>query len=204
MRRQAMYIKRKASGVTLVELIIAMIIIGVVAVSLLQLFSKTFTSTTDPARRKQALLIAEGLMDEVMSAHFTFCDPSDPNAGTAAGTNVCAAATVEAMGPEAGNVRPFDNVNDYGPAFNFNNGAGAILDVNGFALALNGYAANLVVNPVLTAAQQFGTAPGQIISGSAPNAMQVLLITVTVSYGTAANDVVRLDAYRTRYAPNDF
>jgi prepilin-type N-terminal cleavage/methylation domain-containing protein len=60
-------------------------------------------------------------MEEIQQAQFTVCDPADANAAIATDANAaapvgCAASsTTEKRGPEAGNTRPYDNVNDYVP-----------------------------------------------------------------------------------------
>ena len=203
-----MFTKRHIAGVTLIELIVAMVIVGVIAAASVAMMRSFGAAGTDPARRKQALLIAEGLMDEVLSAHFTFCDPLDDTADTAGaasiGTGNCT-STVELIGPEAGNARPFDNVNDYGAAFSFVNGAGAVIDANGATVTPNGYGATVSINPVIAAADPLGPAGALAITSNATGpGMNALLVTVTVTYGTGNSDLVRLDSYRTRYAPNDF
>lgn len=201
--------KRYALGVTLIELVVAMAIIGIIATGVAVMMNKS-SAGADPVRRKQALLIAEGLMDEVLSAHYTFCDPLDDNAGralgAALGTDNCS-TTVEVIGPEAGNARPFDNVNDYGPSFSFTNGTGQVVDANGNAMTSGGYTATVAINPVLPVAARLGPplpAATGIFSDATPGNMNAILITVTVTYGTAGGDFIRLDAYRTRYAPRDF
>ena len=204
-----MSIKRYSLGVTLIELVVAMAIIGIIATGVVAMMNKS-SAGADPARRKQALLIAEGLMDEVLSAHYTFCDPSDDNASqalaAATGPGNCS-TTVEVTGPEAGNARPFDNVNDYGPNFSFTNAAGQVLDANGNPMTPGGYAATVAINPVLPSAARLGPplpAATGIVSDATSGNMNAILITVTVTYGTAVGDFITLDAYRTRYAPRDF
>lgn len=166
------------------------VIVGIAAGGILMVFANTSRASADPLIRKQALAIAESLIEEVRMMPFTFCDPDDANATTATGAFVGAggcAATVEALGPEAGETRysaltPFDNVNDY-------NGfamAGGILDVTGATIAgLGAYSATVAVTGVV-----FGGIP-------AANAQR---ITVTVSGPNAV--VVTLDGIRTRHAPN--
>jgi len=177
-------------GVTLVEVIMFIVIVGVAAGGILMVFANTTRASADPLIRKQALAIAESLLEEVRLMPFTFCDPDDANASTATGAfvgvNGCA-ATVEAMGPEAGETRyaaltPFDNVNDY-------NGfamAGGILDITGTAIAgLGAYSAAVAVTPLA-----FG--------GIAAAEAQQITVTVT----GPANITVTLDGIRTRHAPN--
>lgn len=166
------------------------VIVGVAAGGILVMFVNTTRASADPLIRKQALAIAESLLEEIRLMPFTFCDPDDANAETATGAFVgpggCA-ATVEAMGPEAGETRyaaltPFDNVNDY-------NGfamAGGILDITGTPITeLGAYGATVAVTPL-------------VFGGIAATEAQQISVTVT----GPANIAVTLDGIRTRHAPN--
>ena len=167
-------------GISFLELILFMVIIGVGLVAILSAMNVTARNSADPLRRKQALMIAESLMEEVQLARFTFCDGSDDNVETATGTADC--TTPEAFGPEAGNARPYDNVNDYV-------NAGNTLDLDAFHEGdplPDGYSASLTISE--------STLNG--FSGA-----DVLLITVAVTYG-GVDEVITLDGYRLRYAPN--
>lgn len=62
-------------GVTLIELIVFIVIVSVAVVGVLQALRMSSANSADPLRRKQALMIAEGLMEEVQLAKFTYCDP---------------------------------------------------------------------------------------------------------------------------------
>jgi MSHA pilin protein MshD len=168
------------------------VIIGVAAGGVMMMFAKTTRASADPLIRKQALAIAESMLEEVRLMPYTFCDPDDANAATATGAFVGAggcATTVEAMGPELaqGETRyatltPFDNVNDY-------NGfamAGGILDITGATiLGLGAYSAAVAVTPV-------------VFGGIALTDAQQITVTVT---GPNAISVT-LDGIRTRHAPN--
>ncbi len=70
---------------------------------------------------------------------------------------------------------------------------GNLVDANGSAINPLGYSATLTITP---------EALGGIASGATAAAMEVLRITVRVTFGTASDEVVVLDGYRTRYAPN--
>lgn len=175
-------------GVTLVELVIAIVVITIGVAGVLSAFNESVRASSNPFFAKQALAIAEALLEEVQLAANTFCDPGDPqyaanpNFQAAAPAN-CTGGFAEALNPEAGNARPFDNVNDY-------NGLAlaTITDVSGAAVpGVGGYSANIAV-----AAAALHTIPAA--SGEA------LLITVTV---TAPNgEVFALDGYRSRHSPN--
>ncbi|WP_199538496.1 MULTISPECIES: hypothetical protein [unclassified Duganella] len=176
---------RAQSGVSLVELVMFIVIVGIAVVGVLRVFDIGARASPDPMRRKQALAIAESMMEEVRLAHFTFCDGNDPKAELPTTLSPADCTIPEVMGQEPNNSRPFDNVNDYGGSYT-NDAAGNPLPA--------GYTANVavIVEP------SFGPAGGQIGSDAAN--MNVLHITVTVHYAGGGDDVV-LDGYRTRYAP---
>jgi MSHA pilin protein MshD len=176
-------------GVTLIELILFIVIISVAVAGILGVMSFTTRHSADPLRRKQALMIAEALLEEVELAQFTFCEPSAGNADSAA--NAAACTVPENFGPEAGESRPYDNVNDYAVPNNmpFNDTDGKLLDANGNSLDVSGYSATLTIN-----AQDLGG-----IAGGANADPDVLHLSVVVSYD--AGQSVQLDGYRTRYAP---
>ena len=123
-------------GISLIELIMFIIIVGIGVAGLLLVFSTTLAKSADPMIQKQMLAIAESLLEEVEAKPFTYCDPDDANAASAANAAGCA-TTAEAMGPEAGpetrtsTTTPFDNVNDYGPSLTIN----PITDVTGNPIA---------------------------------------------------------------------
>ncbi|SFG63601.1 MSHA pilin protein MshD [Duganella sp. CF458] len=184
----------RQSGLTFIELILFIIIVGIAAAAILRTLANTNVASADPVRRKQALLIAEGLLEEVQLAAFTFCDPADTTENPAAPANC---ATPEVLGPEAGNARPYDNINDYAPNLGvsyaaFNNAAGKLVDAAGNQLGVSGYAATLTLR-----AEPLNGIP----STAAVATQEVLRLTVRVTHGAQAGDFVELDAYRTRHAP---
>lgn len=181
-------------GLSLIELIMFIVIVSVGIAGVLSALNVTTKSSADPLVRKQALAIAEALLEEVQLARFTYCDPLDANALTAASPAGCSPTTAENFGPEADNARPFDNVNDYV------NASGTALayagDVTG-ALLPNGYVASVTIQPEAA----LGPAASPIAPADATAAnMNVLRITVRVTHNGA--QAITLDGYRTRYAPN--
>jgi MSHA pilin protein MshD len=189
-------------GVTLIELVIFIVVVSIAVVGLLQIFARTTASSADPQLRKQALAIAEAMLDEIEGARFTFCDPlADPAADVAtnaapfnATTNPTGCSTpqnVSATAPAVG--RPYYNVSDYVRAFN--TPLSYKEDVAGKLLP-DGYAVSVAISHDAG----LGPAGAMLPSDATPVNMNVLRITVTVTYG--ANQQLVLAGYRTRYAGN--
>lgn len=199
--------RRRQQGLTIIELVMFIVITGIAAAALVQVMNLANRSSTDPLRRKQALLIAEAYMEEVQQAQFTACDPADANATTATTPAQCASMP-EQFGPETGNTRPFDNINDYVPV-SYTPGvpvrAFAVTDANNNQVdtdvagnplgagtvggSLSGITTTLALNPVTTLNGLTSTLQN----------MTVMRITITTTYGPGQS--VTLDGYRTRYAP---
>ena len=176
----------RARGLTLIELLLFIVVVGIALAAMLRVFVTATTKSTDPMVRRQQLAIAESLLREVELMPFTWCDPAlSANVETAA--NAAACNTVENSGPEGGQSRYgpanfFNNVNDYA-GFSMN----GIRDITNTAVAgLAGYNATVAV-----AAAALDTIPA---------AGDALKITVTVTAPDAS--VVTLQGWRTRYAPN--
>lgn len=194
---------RRARGLTMIELIIFIVIVGVAAAGMVGVIGYTSTRSADPWQRKQAMLVAEALIEEVMLAKFTYCHPSDTAAETATSAAGCAnAALRENVGLQvAGETRPYFNVNDYvgalGVATSMTPGdsSGLITDVTGSTMVSANYKAKVRIDPAAIGP------PGLRVGnagGTADN--DALHVTVDVTYG--ANEHIVLDSYRTRYAPN--
>ena len=181
----------RCPGFTLVELVVYIALVGIAVAGVLMAYNSAAADSADPIVRKQALAIAESLLEEIQQMPFTYCDPDDAAVSTATSAADCAIA--EAIGPEAGEkrystdpaVKLFDNVNDYDGYDTATEVPSGIKDLTGTPIAgLSGYnAAVTVVGAAL------GSVPGT----------DALLITVTVT--GPRNVAVKLDAYRTRYAP---
>ena len=189
-------------GVTLIELVIFIVVVSIAVVGLLQIFTRTTASSADPQLRKQALAIAEAMLDEIEGARFTFCDPvADPAADMAmnaapfnSATNPTGCTTpqnVSATVPASG--RPYYNVSDYVRSFN----APVVYAADA---AGNSFPAGYVVSVAISPDAGLGPAGAMLPSDATPVNMNVLRITVTVTYG--ANQQLVLAGYRTRYAGN--
>lgn len=173
-----MSIERRQRGLTLIELIVFIVIVGVALAGVLTVLNLTTRSSADPLLRKQALAIAEAILEEAALQPFTWCDPDDANAATATGYGGCTTPENN-LAAEAGEARatavPLDNVNDY-------NGLATTTNIAGGGAA--------PFNATVTVAQNS-------LNGIPADAS--LLITVTV---VAGPETVVLQGYRTRYSPN--
>jgi MSHA pilin protein MshD len=118
---------RRSAGFTLVEMILAIVIIGAGLAGVLAAFQLNVRSSADPLIRKQMLAIAEEMMEEILLKPFAVSGVPPANAATA-----CGAAAVRSA---------FDDVSDY-----HNYETTAICDIDGTAVAgLAGYSLKVTV-----------------------------------------------------------
>jgi MSHA pilin protein MshD len=189
---------RRQAGVTMIELIMFMVIVAIALAGIVAVMRMTTAASADPLRRKQALMLAEGLLAEVRQAQFSFCDPTSGDEDSAASSAAC--AVPENWGNEtADTLRPFDNINDYVGAADtaqaaFNDAAGRLTDAAGNPIDVNGYAVTLTITPD----RLNGIGPAVPTTNAD---VDVLRIRVTVSYPEEPDRPVVLDGYRTRYLP---
>lgn len=183
--------KWRGRGATLVELVVFIVIVGISVAGILLVIDRTARASADPLITKQALAIAEAMLEEVHLMPFTICDPDDPAVSTATVVGDCT-VLAEAMGPEAGETRyhastPFDNVNDYNGYNTATEIPSGIKDITNAPIpALSAY--NVQVSVAAAALGSITLASGD-----------ALLVTVTVT--GPFNTSVSLQGYRTRYAP---
>jgi MSHA pilin protein MshD len=192
--RPAMCTRHNQRGISLVELVMFIMIVAVALAGILMVMDRVTRSSADPLIHKQALAIAESLLEEIELMPFTFCDPDDPAAGLATTVDATACTAPvggEAIGPEFGETRysavtPFDNVNDY---HGFSMAAGAIMDITNNPIGpAAGYSAAVVI-----------TLAGLTLVPALPADADALRITVTVT-GPDGTPVV-VEGIRTRYSP---
>jgi len=188
---------RRERGMTLLELIMFIVVIGIAAAGVVGVIGYATRASTDPMIHKQALAIAEAVLEEVQLMPFTYCDPDDPNAATALSSAGCTGGAGGAndesklpLGTETGETRlstttPYDNVSDYN-GFTM---AGGIVDIAG----------NPIPIPELAAYTASVSVATQGLGGI--GASEALLITVTVTHPNLTPSIV-LNGYRVRYAPN--
>lgn len=183
---------RRHAGVTLIELVVFIVVLGIAFVAMMLLFGQFTRASVDPLIRKQALAIASSLLEEVELQPYTFCDPDDVNVHTATASPGGGCAVDEALGAE-GETRyaapRFDNVSDYA---GFSMPAGSIRTIDDPAPipALADYSVSVSVEQI--AASELGA--------SIP-VSEALRITVAATHAPT-NTTVSLQGYRLRYAPN--
>ncbi|HSH88276.1 MAG TPA: type II secretion system protein [Methylophilus sp.] len=188
--------RKSNRGFSLVELVVFIVIVTTAIAGVVGALSWMSGHSADPLARKQAIAIAESLMQEIQQMPFTFCDPDDPNAATAVGYGGCATAQNNLNGPSPagesryGATNPFDNVADYGGFTMPGGGCASICRIgsNASIPGLTSYAA------AVTITQAGGAAP---FAGMPADA--VLRIVVTVN--GPSNTTIRLTGFKVRYAP---
>lgn len=128
--------RRKASGASLVELIVFIVIVGVALAGVLSVMNLTTAHSADAVVHKQALAVAESMLEEISLQNF-----SKPAGGFA--------------GPfTPANRSQFDSVDDY-------NGFSGIYTIDGTAIAaLAGYTLTVNVTPAA-----LGPAGQQVAAG---------------------------------------
>ncbi len=113
--------RARTRGLSLLEVIVFVVVLSVGFAGMLVLYNQVTRSNVDPLVRKQALAIAQSLLEEIELMPYTYCDPDDANATTATsaaiGPTGCA-STPEVLGTEGAetrysNTQRFDNVSDY-------------------------------------------------------------------------------------------
>ena len=162
-------------GLTLIELLIFIVIIGIAANAMLGVFANLTRSSAGLLPDKQAQAIASSMMNEILAQPF----PSTDNI----------------MGPEGGEVRngvppnTYNSVNDYdSPAplqVKFPNPPGTGVTA---IPSLANYSYQVTVSPL-----PLGALPNMVT----PNDALLVTVIVTGPNGTTA----RLDGVRVRYAP---
>ncbi len=103
-RKRLACLKREA-GVTLIELVLAVSIIGIALSGTLAVMQRTVMGSADPMLSEQALAIGEAYLEEVLAKPFY-----DPDLGSGGG--VC--PTAEASRPLYDNICDFSGLDDSG------------------------------------------------------------------------------------------
>lgn len=161
---------RRMRGFTLVEMVIAIVIISLGLAGVLAAFNTAVRSSADPMIHKQMLAIAEETMEEILLKPFAVTGAAPANAAVACGA--------------AGAVRTaFDDVSDY-----HNYQTNGICDIDGAAVVgLETYSVRVTVD----AAASLGSALVTLSGGS------VMKVTVVVTHDA---ETLSLVGWRTNYA----
>ena len=183
-------------GFSLVEMVVFIVIVTTAIAGVIGALAFMSGHSADPLARKQAIAIAESLMQEIQQMPFTFCDPDDPNASTANSAADCTTSQTNLAGPSPagesryGATNPFDNVADYSGFTMPGGGCTGICRIgDATAIAgLNAYSASVAIAQA-GGAGAFAGLPADT----------VLQIVVTVN--GPANTVIRLTGFKVRYAP---
>lgn len=107
---------RRSAGVTLVELIVAMVIIGVALAGTVAVFARSTRASADPVIQQQMAAIADNMMEEVLQKPFV---------GPSGGVPPCPASTTAARAT-------FYEICDYN---NYGKNVSGVKDVEGNAVA---------------------------------------------------------------------
>ena len=179
---------KRERGLSLIEVVVFIVVLGIAIAGMAFLYNQVTLASVDPLVRKQAVAIANSLMEEIQLRPFTYCDPDDPLVFTAGSPAAC--GIQEVIGVEGGETRyadpRYDNVSDYN-GFNM---LGSIQDISNNTIAgLAGYEARVTI-----------AAAGGDFPAAVP-ADEALRITVVVTHLTTGVRVA-LEGYRLRYAPN--
>lgn len=196
-KKTSIHIRKRNRGFSLVELVVFIVIVTTAIAGVVGALAWMSGHSADPLARKQAIAIAESLMQEIQQMPFTFCDPDDPNAATAAGSANCTTPqNANLNGPTPASesrysaTDPFDNVADYGGFTMPGGGCASICRIgsNASIPGLTAYTAAVAI------AQAGGVAP---FTGLPADAVLRIVVTVT----GPANTTIRLTGFKVRYAP---
>jgi MSHA pilin protein MshD len=165
---------RPVAGFTLIEMVVAIVIIGVGLAGVLTAFTTTVKSSADPLIHKQMLAVAEEMLEEVL------LKPFDPVAPAVANSLKSCDGALPPSREGFNDVRDFSGYQTTG-----------ICDTEGAAVA--GLATYNLAVVIDAATASLDSVP----SSGAISGVNVMKITVTVTHGT---ETVTLNGWRTKYA----
>ena len=182
----------KQVGMTLVELVMFIVIVSVGVAGILSVLNITVQKSADPLVQKQAQALAEGLLEEIQTGYFAYCDGTDPKLKYAKTAVDCTP-----VGPDTGDTygittvdgaeqRPYDTVKDYASAANTATSLSSVLPSEASVAAPSGYNATVTIGPATL---------GDINSGSG----DALLIKVVVA--GPGNTSATAEGFKTRQVP---
>lgn len=173
---------KTSTGVTLIELVIAIVVIGIGLTALLATIIQTTTSSADPMVQQQANAVAQTYMEEVLAE--PFCDWNDLattdcfSACTASACTSCTGSTTPGGGGEIrasyDDVCDFDGINE------------AASDINGAISELSDYNVTVTI-----------TDSGTMLNGLDAGNGEVVQIDVEVTH--AGGFVTTLTSFKVNY-----
>ncbi len=178
--------RRLPTGMTLIELVMFIVIVGVGIAGILAVFNATVFRSADPLVQKQAQALAEGLLEEIETGYFAYCDGADSQLKYAQSAAACTGGVGDTYGPEAGETRPYDTVVDYASAANTATSLSSVLPSESSIAAPTGYSASVTIGPATLG--DISTASGD-----------ALLIKVVVT-GPGSTQAIA-EGFRTRQVP---
>ncbi len=195
--------RARVRGLSLLEVVIFIVVLSVGFAGMLVLYNQVTRSSVDPLVRKQALAIAQSLLEEIEVMPFTYCDPDDANVTSATSPTVGAtgcAATVENLGKEGAETRysntlRFDNVSDYS---GFCMGPGAPACADGVITTASGTAVTQLADYRVDVQMRKIDATDNFPAVVLDDGLYIKVTATHVPTGTVAS----LVGYRLRYAPN--
>ena len=191
------------AGFTLLDVLLVIVLLGIVAAALTTISARLSAQTSETLKMRQALALAQGLLDEVRHMPFPYCDPNDARARLATGAflgGTGCASLVDGLGPEPGESRynaanRFDSVSDYQGFAMPGPGCAGLCDLNGVVLNATGPLIGCSV--LVTLAAQALTGIAALDANGRP---QTLRIVVAVTCPGAPP--VYAEGLRVRHAPN--
>lgn len=101
----------RQAGLSLIELIVFIVIVSVAIVGVLSVLNLTVAKSADPMIRKQALAVAEAMLEEILTKDYQN-DPADP--ANASATLGCTPSTTPRCSPNTVLDRPnYNDVDDF-------------------------------------------------------------------------------------------
>ena len=177
---------RRQRGMTLIELVMFIVIVAVGIAGILSVLDITVMRSADPLVQKQAQALAEGLLEEIQTGYFAYCDGADEKLKYAKTAAQCTGSVGDSYGPEPLEMRPYNTVKDYASAAN---------TATALAIELPGEAAVAVPAGYDATVTMVPAALGDIVPAVDGDA---LLIRVVV---TSGNTQAIAEGFKTRQVP---
>lgn len=211
--------RRRQRGLSLIEMIVFIVIVGVGVAAMARVLGEMTKFSADPMLQKQALAVAQSLLEEIMLQPFTVCDPNDPKnmdpsfvplndgsncTGGDGGANDVGQLPLGSQATAAGKSRydpdkPFNNVSDYAILAPSSAPMAGIRDLSNTVITdLDAYSAVISITNVTDAAT---IAALGLADSSEALQIEVTVRTPKYAAGTADSEAVTLTGYRFRYAP---